>query len=91
MEPLGKGLPLPRNAFLLRVYHRGIPQDSLDPIIGLTHCDILPCFISSELRKRDPVRRFQREPVLRRKGHAGQDSEQYHNGHNRRDVFTLHL
>jgi hypothetical protein len=30
---------------------RRIPQDSLNPIIGLTHCDILPCFISYNCRE----------------------------------------
>src|SRR5439155_12422353 len=49
------------------------------------------CRISSDLRKRDLVRRFQREPVLRRKGYAAQESEEYWNDHNRRDIFTLHL
>jgi len=62
MEPSEK-LAIAENAFLLRVYHHGIPQDSSDPILRLTHCDILPRFRSSELGKRDPVRRFQREPV----------------------------
>src|SRR2546428_8797767 len=71
------------------VDHHGIPHDNLQPIISLTHCDILPCVISSDLRKRDPVRRFQREPILRRKGHAAQDSEHHHNDHNPRDVSVL--
>src|SRR2546422_4396500 len=48
--------------------HDALPIYNLQPIFGLTHCDVLPCVISSDLRKRDPVRRFQREPVLRRKG-----------------------
>src|SRR5439155_7032281 len=61
--------------------------------LGARKAEIHPrsCRISSDLRKRDLVRRFQREPVLRRKGYAAQDSEEYWNDHNRRDIFTLHL
>jgi hypothetical protein len=35
----------------------------------------LPVFVSSELRPREPVRYFQRLPVLRGKGQAAHDDE----------------
>jgi hypothetical protein len=50
-------------------HDHGIPENSLDPVFSLANGDILPCVISSELRKRDPIGRFESEPVLRRKGH----------------------
>ena len=57
---VGKRLATAGDAFLIRVDHLGIPQDRLQPVVGLTRCNRLPRFISSELGKRDPVRRFQR-------------------------------
>ena len=66
------------NALPIRVYHRVIRRDHLQASFGLTDGDILPGFVSSEIRKREPVWHCQREPVLSRDCHAAQDSEQCH-------------
>ena len=45
---------------------------------GLTYCNILPGFVSSEIRPREPIRYFQRVLILtRRKGHAAQDCQRH--------------
>lgn len=77
-EAFGKRLAIAGNAFPIRLYHHGIPQDSLDPSLRLTHFDIRPCFISSALGKRDPVQRLHREAVLSRNRQRAQGTEGYH-------------
>jgi hypothetical protein len=42
------------NAVPISVDHRVIGDDHLDPVFGLTDGDILPVFVSPELRKREP-------------------------------------
>jgi hypothetical protein len=91
-----------RTPFLRRIDLRGgvigvdghaLCQNRLDPVFRPTYCDSLRGIVSSELGnelgKRDPVRRFQRESVLCRKGHAQPDREGYHKDHKRRNALTL--
>src|SRR4029077_16775587 len=46
---------------------------------SLTHCDVLPSLVSSEVRKREPVWHLQREPVLLRDAYAAQRDKQCRN------------
>src|SRR5271165_3322834 len=91
MEPSGKGLPLPGIPSLYAFIITGFPRIALIQSSRLTHCDILPCFVSSELGKRNLVGSFQREPVLRRMGHDGKTERDTTNAYTRRDLFTFHL
>jgi hypothetical protein len=87
----GEVLALAGNAFPIGLDQDRISQDGFDPSVRLTHCDILPGFLSSELRKRDPFQRLHSVLVLRRASRAQHDGEECHKNHNRRDALALHV
>jgi hypothetical protein len=76
---VGKKLAIVGNAVPICVYHRVVRRDHFQAGFGLTYCNILPSFVSSELRPREPVRYFQRVPVLRGKSQAARKGEQHRN------------
>jgi hypothetical protein len=49
---VGEVLAVTGNAVPVSLDHCGIGDDHFDPVFGLTDGDILPVFVSSELRKR---------------------------------------
>jgi len=83
-----------RDTVPIGVYHRRICRDDFDCHFGLTDCDILPVFVSFEVRQCEPVRHFQSGSVLRCKGYAAQDnnrdSQQNRDIHRRRKRGSLH-
>jgi integrase len=87
---VGEKLAVSRKAVSVRGHHRGIGNDHLDTVFGLTDGDILPVFVSAEIRKREPVRDLQGVLVLCRKGDAAQDGEQQHDDHDWRGWISCH-
>src|SRR5262249_55820359 len=74
-------LAIARHAVLICLYHRVIRRDYFQAGLGLTYCNVLPGFVSPELRKREPAAwYFQRVPVLRGNCFAAPDNERYRNG-----------
>jgi hypothetical protein len=57
----------------VRAYHHLIRRDEFQAGFSLTYRNILPGFVSSEVRPSEPARYFQRVPVLGRKGQAAYD------------------
>jgi hypothetical protein len=86
---VGKKLAIAWNPVPICVYHGVIRRDHLQAGFGLTYCNILPGFVSPEVRPRESVRYLQRVPVLRRKGQAAHDDGGYNADDNRQDVFTF--
>src|SRR5262249_26370413 len=84
-----KKLAVTGNAFPICVYHHVIRCDHFQAAFGLAHCNVLPGFVSSEVRPCEPVWYFQRVPVLRGKGQAAHDDRQYSAEKNRLDVFAI--
>src|SRR5215831_8050686 len=84
-----KKLAVTGNAVPICVYHHVIRRDHFQAGFGLTHCNVLPGFVSSEVRPCEPVWYFQRVPVLCGKGQAAHDDRQYSAEKNRLDVFAI--
>src|SRR5215472_2061901 len=59
---VGKKLAVAGNAVPICVYHHVIRRDHFQAGFGLTYCNILPGFVSSKVRPREPVRYFQCVP-----------------------------
>src|SRR5262245_2754299 len=87
---VGEMLAVSGKAVSVRGHHRGIGNDHLDTVFGLTDGDILPVFVSAEIRKREPVRDLQGVLVLCREGDAGQDGEQHHDDYDWRGWISCH-
>src|SRR5262249_23997921 len=83
-------LAISGKAVSVRSHHRGIGGDHLNAMFDLTNGDILPVFVSAEVREGEPVGDLQGILVLCRKGHAAQDTGQYHNDHNHRGWASRH-
>src|SRR6516165_1052736 len=84
-----KKLAVTGNAVPICVYHHVIRRDHFQAGFGLTYRNILPGFVSSEVRPREPVRYFQCVPVLRGKGQTAHDDGEYHTDGERQDVFAF--
>src|SRR5262249_670655 len=84
-----KKLAVTGNSVPICVYHHVICCDHFQAAFGLTHCNVLPGFVSSEVSPCEPVWYFQRVPVLRRKGQAAADAGQYHADDNRLGFFAI--
>jgi hypothetical protein len=79
LRAVGEKPAISGKAVSVRSHHRGIGDDHLDAVFGLTDGDTLPVFVSAEVGKCEPVRDLQGVLVLCRKSDAAQEAEQYHN------------
>src|SRR5258708_8205576 len=88
---VGERLAVTGNTGLIRVDHRWVPEDHSKHLSVMTDINGLPAFVSLELGEREPIRPFERVPVLGGNRSPGsQNGERYRNTHTDQHAFALH-
>src|SRR4030095_1849204 len=90
LRPIRDRLTVGGYAGLVGLDHRGIAEHHRDTLPVPTEGDGLPCFVSPELREREPARHFHGVLVLRGNSEAAQDGEPSHRNPNRQHALTIH-